>query len=109
MEVERVRGNNGYVVRLSGTINVVTSSDLREQLQEVVALEEKLVVVTLKDVDFLDSSGIATLVEFLQGVLKYGGQLRLAGLQELVREMFELARLDSIFDIFDSEELALGA
>ena len=109
MEVEREHGDNAYIVRLCGTINVATSNDLREELQEVVALKEDVVVVNLKDVDFLDSSGIATLVELLQGVTKYGGHLRLAGLQGPVGEIFALAKLDTIFDIFDSEEVALGA
>jgi len=55
------------------------------------------VVVDLSGVTFIDSSGLAVLIRAMQDVQKYGGKLRLSGMNENVRPIFEIARLDQIF------------
>ena len=50
----------------------------------------------------MDSSGIATLVEAMQTCMKQGARLRLVDLSPAVRDVFELARLSSVFEIFSS-------
>jgi len=57
------------------------------------------VVVDLSGVTFIDSSGLAVLIRAMQDVQKYGGKLRLSGMNENVRPIFEIARLDQIFVI----------
>jgi anti-sigma B factor antagonist len=76
-----------------------TSPDLRTQLRS--ALQEKAtpLVVDLTQVAFIDSSGLATLIEALQATNKYGGRLRLCGLSSSVQNLFRLSNLTSIFDI----------
>ena len=65
------------------------------------------VVVDLTKVAFIDSSGLATLIEALQAVGKYGGRLRLCGLTPAVKNLFKLSNLISIFDIRDTREDAI--
>ena len=57
---------------------------------------------------FIDSSGLATLIEALQATNKYSGRLRLCGLTTSVHNLFKLSNLTSIFDIRAKREDALG-
>jgi len=65
------------------------------------------IMVTLKKVAYIDSSGLATFVEVLQRVKKYNGKLVLAELEPAVRGVFEIAKLDSVFSLAGSEQEAI--
>ena len=60
----------------------------------------KALFIDLSQVRYMDSSGIATLVEAMQTCMKQGARLRLVDLSPAVRDVFELARLQSVFEIF---------
>jgi len=66
------------------------------------------VVVDLSGVTFIDSSGLAVLINAMQDIKEYGGKLTLAGINTTVRSIFETARLDQFFliDRRDDELLA---
>jgi anti-sigma B factor antagonist len=68
----------------------------------------KTLIVKLSNVTYTDSSGIATLVEGLQLAEKYHTQFKLVGLSSAVLEVFQLARLERIFDMYPTEEEAMG-
>ncbi|MHC4429252.1 MAG: STAS domain-containing protein, partial [Planctomycetota bacterium] len=59
-------------------------------------------VIDLSGVPYMDSSGVATLVEAMQIARRTGSKLVLAALQEKVRSIFEIARLDMVFSIVNS-------
>lgn len=88
-------------VRLSvrGDINIHTAMALRKQLKPLLDPKHKEVQVELSGVDFMDSAGIATLVEGLQWSRNSGGRFILSGLTGNVRDIFTLAKLDTVFDI----------
>ena len=65
--------------------------------------------VDLSKVTYIDSSGLAILIEGMQNVTAYGGKFALVGLQETVRPIFEIARLDQVFRIFPDVSAALAA
>ena len=66
-------------------------------------------IVDLSDVTYIDSSGLAVLIEGMQNVEAYGGKFCLTGLQENVLPIFEIARLDQVFLIFPDVDAALAA
>jgi anti-sigma B factor antagonist len=66
-------------------------------------------VIDLSGVSYIDSAGLAALIQAMQKVEAYGGKFRLAGLQETVRSIFEISRLDQVFQIFPDAEGALAA
>ena len=68
----------------------------------------KACVVDLSKVSYMDSSGIATLVRAWQTTQKNGGKLRLASLSDSVKDVFELAHVNEIFEVFPSVEEALA-
>ena len=67
-----------------------------------------LLVVNMTGVSFMDSSGLAIIVEALKRCRRNGSELKLVGLAQSVRNIFEISRLDSIFDIYDTEAGALS-
>ena len=69
----------------------------------------KAIVVNLGGVTYMDSSGVATLVEGLQLVNDYKGKLYMCHVQGVVNDVFELSRLDKVFTIFPNESDALNA
>ncbi|PIP01694.1 MAG: anti-anti-sigma factor [Zetaproteobacteria bacterium CG12_big_fil_rev_8_21_14_0_65_54_13] len=96
------RDTQTALLRVHGDVTIHTSPRLREELKPLFSASIKEVRVVLNDVDFMDSSGIATLVEGLQWSRLTGGRFILSGLSENVRDVFELAKLDTVFDIEDS-------
>jgi len=90
------------VLHVRGDVTIHTSPRLREQLKPQFHAGMKEIRVELHEVDFMDSSGIATLVEGLQWARATGGRFILVGLSENVRDVFELAKLDTVFDILDA-------
>lgn len=94
----------GVLLAVEGQVDMHTSPELRAKLRECLERKANPVVVDLTKVGFIDSSGLATMIEALQAVGKYGGRLRLCGLAPAVKNLFKLSNLISIFDIRDSRE-----
>jgi len=90
------------LIHIIGDVTIHTSPRLREQLKPMYTSKMQEIHVALDQVDFMDSSGIATLVEGLQWSRLTGGRFVLSGLRDNVRDVFSLAKLDTIFDIEDS-------
>jgi len=84
---------------LSGVVNIHTATQLRQRLKLLLDDQHKEVRVNLGGVSFIDSAGIATLVEGLQWSRGDGRRFVLSGLSENVRDIFELAKLDTVFEI----------
>ena len=88
------------VVRLSGNVNVERSLEIRKVLLEAVA-GKRNVFVDLSKVAYIDSAGIACLVEALQMARDHGADLGLLSVSTQAMRVLELARLDMIFPILD--------
>jgi anti-sigma B factor antagonist len=96
------------VLTVEGSVDIASSPELRGELRVAVEAKRPRIVVDLTGVKFVDSSGLATLIEALQGTTKYDGALRLCGLSKTVMGVFQLANLQNIFAICDSREDALS-
>ncbi len=96
------------VLQLSGEIDMKTSALVKTKLKELFSAKPKVLVVDLSAVTFMDSSGLATMVGALKQCRVSGSRLKLAGLTQDVRNIFEICRLEKIFDIYDSPAAALA-
>ena len=105
MEIKRLEVQEITVYQVNGEINISTSPDLKKQFEKQ---PSKKVVVDLKLVTYIDSSGLATLVEMLKKTRAQGGALGLAGLSEKVRSLFEITKLDKLFSISASQDEAIA-
>jgi len=107
MEINVKRDGARSIVYVSGDIDLYTSPKLRETVLDLYRKrEQKTVVVNLQEVHYIDSSGIASLVEGLQESKKVEARFVLVGLNEAPRHVLELTRLLSVFEIAESEEEA---
>jgi len=104
-----VSPNSSNVLPLEGEIDLHVSPRIASSLQSLIATKPPHVVVDLSKVSYIDSSGLAVLIEGMQNVTAYGGRFALAGLQESVRPIFEIARLDQVFKIYPDVDAALAA
>ena len=94
---------------ISGDIDLSTSPDLRKPLlRELRELRTPRVVLNLKSVRYIDSSGVASLVEGLKAARDVGARFILFGLNTTVREVLQLSKLVRIFEICESEEQAVA-
>ena len=66
-------------------------------------------LIDFSDVGYIDSSGLATLIEMLQRLKKSGGKLCFSSMSEKVKNVFEITKLDKLFSIFDSRQEALSS
>lgn len=107
MKVATEKVNNFMVCRIAGEINLETSPELRKVCSQVIESGEKNVIVNFKEVGYIDSSGLATLIELFQKIKDKGGNLRLCSLVSKVKGVFELTKLDKVFKIVPTEEEAL--
>jgi anti-sigma B factor antagonist len=105
------RNAQGSVIfDISGDIDLAHSPAMRKVLLgEIKEKRTPKVLLNLKNVRYIDSSGIASLVEGLKASRDSGGRLILFGLSPSVREVMELSRLQKIFEIYESEEQALAS
>ncbi|HTL47469.1 MAG TPA: STAS domain-containing protein [Verrucomicrobiae bacterium] len=94
------------IFELDGEVDFHSSPELRDKLQAQVQKRADKILICLKKVKYIDSSGLATFVEALQKVKRYNGQLVLSGLAPAVRSVFEIAKLDSVFSLAHTQEEA---
>jgi anti-sigma B factor antagonist len=97
------------ILTLSGEIDLHNSPAVAASLKEIIARKPPQVLVDLSQVSYIDSSGIAVMIEGMQNVQKYGGKFGIFGIQDSVRSIFEIARLDQVFRIFPDLKSASAA
>ncbi|MDQ6959391.1 MAG: STAS domain-containing protein [Mariprofundaceae bacterium] len=102
---EQELDTTSVALTLSGVVNIHTSTQLRQRLKTFLDDQHHQVRVDLSGVNFIDSAGIATLVEGLQWSRGDGRRFVLSGLSENVRDIFELAKLDTVFEIEDGKAI----
>ena len=97
------------VLPLEGETDLHVSPEVAESLRTMTAKKPKHLVVDLSKVTYLDSSGLAVLIDGMQNVQEYGGKFAVAGVQESVQHILDLARLDQVFQIYPDVDSALAA
>jgi anti-sigma B factor antagonist len=99
---------NGVLICLmEGEININNSPELRKAFDIIIKRNETRVLLDLSAVSYVDSSGLATLIEMFQRLKKINGKLRLCHMAAKIRSVFELTKLNKLFEIFDTQEEAL--
>ena len=97
------------IVLPTGEIDLNASPVLRQELKRIQTSRPPRLIVNLEGVPYMDSSGVATLVEAMQMARKNSTKLVLCGMQDKVRSIFEIARLDTVFTIFADVDAAISA
>jgi anti-sigma B factor antagonist len=83
------------------------SSTLRDSVREMVSKGQKKILLNLGEVSYIDSSGIGELVSAFTTVTNGGGQLKLLNLTKRVKDLLQITKLYTVFDVHDSEVTAI--
>ncbi|MBI3317084.1 MAG: STAS domain-containing protein [Candidatus Omnitrophica bacterium] len=94
-------------VYLEGELDFQNSQQIRLEFTRLIDKKPIRVLVNLEHVSYIDSSGLAVFIELFQKMKRLGGRLAFFNLQERVRNVFEIAKLESIFHLAGSEQEAL--
>jgi anti-sigma B factor antagonist len=108
LDLKLDKSGDVVTVVVTGDIDMSSSTKMRDALAPLFQNNNKLIVVDLSGVSYIDSSGIATLVEGLQWSHNSKHKFRLAALTPGVKDVFEIARLLTVFEVFDTKEQALA-
>lgn len=99
--------NSVTVVDVEGQLIVGNRQELKTRVLEELDGGERKFVVDFSQTGYIDSSGLGVLVSLSKKIREQGGELRLSSLNEDLRTLFELTKLDTLFRIADSREDAL--
>jgi anti-sigma B factor antagonist len=101
-------GNGVTVVRVEGQLIVGNRQELKGLIQEALEAGERKFLIDCTHTAYIDSSGLGALVTISKKVRENGGELRLAGLNDDLRSLFELTKLDTLFHIVSSVDDGLA-
>jgi anti-sigma B factor antagonist len=110
MDISTRQAGSATVVDVTGDITLYNSPDVRKVLMDVLKVKRApRVIVNLKNVRYIDSAGVASLVEGLKVSRDLKTGFALYGLSRTTREVLELTRLIKVFEVYENEEDALRA
>ena len=110
MQISTRRFDKTAILDISGDIDLAHSTEVRRLvLSEFRENKTPRVILNLNDVNYIDSSGVASLVEGLKASRDVGSRLILFGLSPIAHEVLQISRLLKMFEIYDTEDLALQA
>ena len=109
MQIATRRNGNATILDVVGDIDLYNSPEVRKVVLEAVRAQgAERVVMNLQKVRYIDSSGVASLVEGLKTSRTQNVKFILLGLSPAAREVLELSRLIKVFEVAESEEQALA-
>ena len=109
MDVKSVTNPSLTLLELTGRFDSFAASTVAAAMDKATQTNPANVVVDLTGVDFIDSTGLAVLVQGMKRCRQNRGDLRLCGLRQPVRIIFELTRLDRAMEIFGTRAEAVAA
>ena len=107
MNLERFVESGVTTIAISGDIDLLSAPALREVLQDCVRDRVPQLLLDCTATTYMDSSGLASLIEYYKESTAFGGKFALYGLNERIRSLLELVRLDSLFLIGTTRSDAL--
>ncbi|MEH2312634.1 STAS domain-containing protein [Nostoc sp.] len=92
------------VLELTGILDGIRGNELRREVSAIVANGTEILLLDMKEVKFIDSSGLGALVSAMQIVRNANGKLFVCSISDQVRMLFELTKMDRIFKTFTDQD-----
>ncbi|MFW5808036.1 MAG: STAS domain-containing protein [Spirochaetota bacterium] len=109
MEINKRETNDIVILDITGEIDLYNAPEIKDIINKLVEEQKYNVIINLEKVTYIDSSGIGALISSLSNLKKYQGGLKIINVFASVRKVFELTKLTSFFEIFDSEDEAISS
>jgi anti-sigma B factor antagonist len=108
MGFSQTKDSSGVLlVQVDGQLIVGNRHELKDLIQSALDKGERRLLIDFSRTGYIDSSGLGALVSISKRVREAGGELRLSGLNDDLRSLFELTKLDTLFAITETPEQAL--
>jgi anti-sigma B factor antagonist len=107
MDITKRSKDDVVILDIAGEIDLYNAPEIKDIINGLIEEQNFNVIINLEKVTYIDSSGIGALISSLSNLKKYQGGLKIINVYASVRKVFELTKLTSFFDIYDSEEEAL--
>jgi len=105
-----VRKNSDIsIIELSGEVDAYTSARFREVMVEIIEDGGANLIVSMRKVEYIDSSGLGALVGGLKRASERNGRILIVCDQPQVRKVFEITGLEKVFPLYDEEQEAVAA
>lgn len=109
MKIENKTQDNGVqCIALKGDLDFNSAKKVREEFAKLTQKEGAKLIMNLTDVRYIDSSGLATFIDLYQKMRRAGGKLAFFNVNQSVRSVFEIAKLDTVFQLTGTEQEALA-
>jgi anti-sigma B factor antagonist len=95
------------IVEITGQLIVGNRQELKDDVLKLLDDGSRKFLIDFRDTAYIDSSGLGVLVSLSKKIREKGGEMRLSNLNEDLRTLFELTKLDTLFHIADSRDQAL--
>jgi anti-sigma B factor antagonist len=102
-------GSGVTVVKVEGQLIVGNRQELKDLVTAALDHGDRRILIDFSQTGYIDSSGLGALVSISKRVREAGGDLRLSGLNEDLRSLFELTKLDTLFAIAETPQQALAS
>jgi anti-sigma B factor antagonist len=99
MTFERTDQGDEVVLRIEGSLDALSTPELRPIIDGIVAEKKAKVLVNLSALRVIDSSGVGAIVSLYKRLRAQGGEVRVQGLRDQPLAIFKLLRLDRVFDL----------
>ena len=107
MKIDVRKRDDVTILDIQGKITIGGDLALREAIHQAVESGAKKIVVDLRDVKTIDSSGVGELVSSYTTVKKAGGRVKLVNLGPKVQDVLTITQLITVFDVYDTEDEAV--
>ena len=107
MDITKKTKGDIVILQIVGEIDLYNAPEIKDIISKLIEERCYNVIIDLEKVSYIDSSGIGALISSLSNLKKYHGGLKIINVYASVRKVFELTKLTSFFEIFDSEEEAI--
>lgn len=108
MKIRTEEKGDTSVCYISGEVDINTAPQIKKVFDKMLAAKKPKILINFKEVSYIDSSGLATLVEMLKNIRNYDGKLKLSNLSPKIKSLFEITKLEKLFDITADEKDAMG-
>lgn len=99
LKMEKHQNKEEALVRIAGEIDAYTAPQLREELWPLAEGKNKILTISLKDVSYLDSTGLGVFVGLFKQIKKNDGELKLIDLSDRLKRLFEITGISNIIHI----------
>lgn len=109
MEIAVNEQGNVCILKLKGRLDLASGTSLKEEVKKLFEQDKTSIHLNLSEVEFINSSGLGSLVSLMKETRVKKGRLTLSNMASYVKEIFEITQLSHIFEIFETDTEALAS